>query len=185
MSTIPTATGAAGRASISPRQPALNSKVPPARFVQWKSVLHAGNPAPRVDDVLLNYLPKNVAPEIDEITVQPGYHYQPIPHVTGTEPPAPGSRVSILRRPPCATRFDRAFAGWRMMTTTTNSSTAVLSRRWRIALAVAEEQSLRPLLFFRRQSSAGWRLHREGHRLRCAFTFARRSPLRRARQLAL
>jgi len=65
-------------------------KVPPARFVQWKAVLHAGNPAPRVDDVLLNYLPKNVAPEIDDITVQPGYRYQPIPHVTGTEPPAPG-----------------------------------------------------------------------------------------------
>jgi hypothetical protein len=65
-------------------------KVPPARFVQWKSVLRAGNPAPHVDDVLLNYLPKNVAPEIDEITVQPGYRYQPIPHVTGSEPPAPG-----------------------------------------------------------------------------------------------
>src|SRR5208337_3612804 len=64
--------------------------VPAARFVQWKAVLHAGNPAPRIDDVLLNYLPKNVAPEIDEITVQPGYHYQPIPHVTGSEPPAPG-----------------------------------------------------------------------------------------------
>jgi hypothetical protein len=65
-------------------------KIPPARFVQWKAVLHAGNPAPRVDDVLLNYLPKNVAPEIDDIIVQPGYHYQPIPHVTGSEPPAPG-----------------------------------------------------------------------------------------------
>jgi hypothetical protein len=65
-------------------------KVPPARFVQWKAVLHAGNPAPRVDDVLLNYLPKNVAPEIDDITVLPGYHYQPISHVTGSEPPAPG-----------------------------------------------------------------------------------------------
>ena len=65
-------------------------KIPPARFVQWKAVLHAGNPAPRLDDVLLNYLPKNVAPEIDEITVQPGYRYQAIPHVTGSEPPAPG-----------------------------------------------------------------------------------------------
>jgi ligand-binding sensor domain-containing protein len=78
------------------------TKVPPARFVQWKSVLHGetGVPArradhaekvsPHLDSVLLNYLPKNVAPEVDEITVQPGYHYQPIPHVTGTEPPAPG-----------------------------------------------------------------------------------------------
>lgn len=65
-------------------------KIPPARFVQWKAVLHAGNPAPRVDDVLLNYLPKNVAPEIDEITVQPGYRYQAIPHVTGSEPPGQG-----------------------------------------------------------------------------------------------
>jgi hypothetical protein len=65
-------------------------KVPPARFVQWKTVLHAGNGAPRVDDVLLNFLPKNVAPEVDEITVQPGYRYQPIPHVTGGEPPIPG-----------------------------------------------------------------------------------------------
>jgi hypothetical protein len=64
--------------------------IPPARFVQWKAVLRAGNPASRVDDVLLNYLPKNVAPEIDEITVQPGYHYQAIPHVTGGDPSAQG-----------------------------------------------------------------------------------------------
>jgi sugar lactone lactonase YvrE len=65
-------------------------KIPAARFVQWKSVLRAGNPAPRVDDVVLNYLPKNVAPEIDEIVVQPGYHYQPIPRVSGSEPTTPG-----------------------------------------------------------------------------------------------
>ncbi len=65
-------------------------KVPPARFVQWKAILHAGKSIARLDDVLLNYLPKNVAPEVDDITVQPGYRYQPIPHVTGSEQPAPG-----------------------------------------------------------------------------------------------
>lgn len=65
-------------------------KVPPARFVQWKAVLHAGNPAPRVDAVLLYYLPKNVAPQVDDITVQPGYRYASIPHVTGTDAPTPG-----------------------------------------------------------------------------------------------
>jgi sugar lactone lactonase YvrE len=65
-------------------------KVPPARFVQWKSVLHAGAPAPQVDDVLLNYLPKNIAPEIDEIMVQPGVRYQPIPHGTGADATIPG-----------------------------------------------------------------------------------------------
>jgi len=66
------------------------TKVPPARFVQWKSVLHADGAGSRIDSVLLNYLPKNVAPEVDEITMQPGYHYQPIAHVTGSEPPVLG-----------------------------------------------------------------------------------------------
>ena len=87
-------------------------KVPPARFVQWKSVLHAGNPAPRVDDVLLTYLPKNIAPEIDEIVVQPGYHYQPIPHVTGGEPPVPGQ--ARFDPPPPAVR-DRDSIGVRWL----------------------------------------------------------------------
>lgn len=75
-------------------------KVPAARFVQWKAVLHAGNPAPRVDDVLLNYLPKNVAPEIDDITVQPGYHYQAIPHVPGSDQPGQGPGQARFEAPP-------------------------------------------------------------------------------------
>src|ERR1017187_4704681 len=84
--------------------------VPPARFVQWKSVLHAGNPAPRVDSVLLSYLPKNVAPEVDEITVQTGYRYQPILHITGSEPPAAGQ--PRFDPPPTAVR-DRDSIGIR------------------------------------------------------------------------
>ena len=43
--------------------------VPPARYAQWKAVLHAGNTKPVVDTVTLNYLPKNVAPEIEDVTV--------------------------------------------------------------------------------------------------------------------
>ncbi len=53
--------------------------VPPARFVQWKAVLRAGDPAPRVDSVTLNYLPKNVAPDFDDVTVQVGTRYQSLP----------------------------------------------------------------------------------------------------------
>jgi hypothetical protein len=53
--------------------------VPAARYAQWKAVLHAGNTKPAVEGVTLNYLPKNVAPEIDEITVQVGTRYQPLP----------------------------------------------------------------------------------------------------------
>jgi len=49
---------------------------PSARFIQWKAVLHAGNPAPRLDSVVLNYLPRNVAPDFDEVTVQAATRYQ-------------------------------------------------------------------------------------------------------------
>jgi hypothetical protein len=57
--------------------------VPPARYAQWKAVLHAGNPKPVVDSVTLNYLPKNVAPEIDDVTVQIGVRYTPLPKSAG------------------------------------------------------------------------------------------------------
>jgi hypothetical protein len=53
--------------------------VPAARYAQWKAVLHAGSVKPVVESVTLNYLPKNVAPEIDDITVQMGTRYQPLP----------------------------------------------------------------------------------------------------------
>ena len=49
---------------------------PSARFVQWKAVLHSGNPQPRLNSVTLNYLPKNVAPDFDDVTVQAGIRYQ-------------------------------------------------------------------------------------------------------------
>lgn len=53
--------------------------IPSARFVQWKAVLHDGRTPAQVDSVLFNYLPKNVAPEIDDVTVQVGMRYQPMP----------------------------------------------------------------------------------------------------------
>jgi sugar lactone lactonase YvrE len=58
---------------------------PPARFIQWKAVLHSGEPAPRLDSVRLNYLPKNVAPEFDDVTVQVGMRYQSMPKPPSSE----------------------------------------------------------------------------------------------------
>jgi outer membrane protein assembly factor BamB len=43
--------------------------IPEGRFAQWKAVLHDGS---GIDSVGLNYLPRNVAPVVDEIVVQPG-----------------------------------------------------------------------------------------------------------------
>jgi hypothetical protein len=57
--------------------------VPAARYAQWKAVLHAGNVKPAVDTVTLNYLPKNVAPEIEDVSVQIGVRYQPLPKSSG------------------------------------------------------------------------------------------------------
>jgi hypothetical protein len=57
--------------------------IPAARYAQWKAVLHAGNTKPAVDTVTLNYLPKNVAPEIEDVSVQTGVRYQPLAKSTG------------------------------------------------------------------------------------------------------
>jgi sugar lactone lactonase YvrE len=52
---------------------------PPARFIQWKAILQPGNTAPQVDSVVLNYLPKNVAPDFDDVAVSVGTRYQTPP----------------------------------------------------------------------------------------------------------
>jgi WD40 repeat protein len=57
--------------------------VPPARYAQWKAVLHAGSTKPAVDTVTLNYLPKNVAPEIEDVSVQIGVRYQQLQKSSG------------------------------------------------------------------------------------------------------
>jgi hypothetical protein len=82
-------------------------KVPPARFVQWKAVLHAGNPAPSVDRVLLNYLPKNVAPDFDDVSVQVGVRYQPLPKPTAvpdSSGTAAGNPQARFEAPPPTSR---------------------------------------------------------------------------------
>jgi len=58
--------------------------VPASRYAQWKAVLHQGNTKPAVESVTLNYLPKNVAPEIEDVAVQVGTRYQPLPKPTGS-----------------------------------------------------------------------------------------------------
>ncbi len=57
--------------------------VPPARFAQWKVVLHPGPVPPRVESVTLNYLTKNVPPEVDDVGVMVGYRYPTLPKAPG------------------------------------------------------------------------------------------------------
>ncbi len=58
---------------------------PAARFIQWKVVLRPSKPAARIDSVTLKYLPKNVAPEVDDVVVQVGARFQSMPKTSGPE----------------------------------------------------------------------------------------------------
>jgi sugar lactone lactonase YvrE len=60
-------------------------EVPAARFVQWKVVLKPGEPKARIDSVTLNYRPKNITPEVDEVTVQMGSRYPAPVRASGSD----------------------------------------------------------------------------------------------------
>ncbi|MGB8770695.1 MAG: hypothetical protein WCC92_13840, partial [Candidatus Korobacteraceae bacterium] len=63
---------------------------PSARFIQWKAVLHPSQPVAAIESVTLNYLPKNVAPEVEDVTVLVGSR---VPAGTHTEPEGSGPNV--------------------------------------------------------------------------------------------
>ena len=48
---------------------------PAARFLQWKVVLRAGEPAARVESVTMNYRPRNAPPSVDDVAVQVGARF--------------------------------------------------------------------------------------------------------------
>ena len=74
--------------------------VPAARFVQWKAVLRPGQPAPQIDSVGLFYLPKNVAPVIDDVIVQVGARFPPPPPKPAVESfPAPAPHPEPVPQP--------------------------------------------------------------------------------------
>ena len=57
---------------------------PAARFVQWKAVLRSGSPQPTIEHVVLNYLPKNVAPEVEDVSVTVGARVPSSTHTSNT-----------------------------------------------------------------------------------------------------
>ncbi|HUO60019.1 MAG TPA: hypothetical protein VMU24_05075 [Candidatus Acidoferrales bacterium] len=82
---------------------------PPARFVQWRAVLHSGQIPPEIDSVVLNYLPKNIAPEVDEVVVNVGSRFQSAPRLTAEVNSQPGvpAHSETVGTPP--TTRDRDF----------------------------------------------------------------------------
>jgi hypothetical protein len=110
--------------------------VPAARFVQWKALLHSGNPAPILDSVTLNYLSKNVPPDIDDVGVQVGVRYQPLPKPMGAgvdmSGSAAGTNPSQPRfEPPVPTTRDRDSIGVKWIAHDDNDDQLVYSLYYR------------------------------------------------------
>jgi hypothetical protein len=58
-------------------KPGTSAECPPARFAQWKAVIHDGRSGDGISWISLAYLPRNVTPIIDAIAVQdPGVRAQ-------------------------------------------------------------------------------------------------------------
>jgi hypothetical protein len=74
------------------------TEAPPARFAQWKAVIHDGRPGDGIDWVSLAYQPKNTRPVIDGIQIQdPGVRAQGQPPLASAAAPA-----AVLKFPPAA-----------------------------------------------------------------------------------
>jgi sugar lactone lactonase YvrE len=114
-------------------------EVPPARFIQWRAVLKPAEPSTQVDEVGINYLPKNVAPVIDEIAVQVGARFQ-----TQSRPSTPESLIVNLGtpqtqaqstparvEPPLPATKDRAYIGVRWAAHDDNDDNLVYSLYYR------------------------------------------------------
>jgi len=90
-------------------------EIPPARFAQWKVVIHGGQPGDGIDWASLAYLPRNVAPVIDGIAIQdPGVRAmattiissgQPV-NVNLKNPPAPNTSGVIISQSGTPPRFE-------------------------------------------------------------------------------
>ncbi len=97
---------------------------PAARFIQWKAVLRPGKPVPVIDSVAINYLPKNVAPEVDNVVVLVGSRVSAGAH---SEPENPASSYEA----PLPTVKDRRFIMVKWRARDENDDTLVYSVYYR------------------------------------------------------
>jgi WD40 repeat protein len=93
----------------------VEMEIPPARFAQWKAVVHGGQPGDGVDWASLAYLPRNVAPVIDGIAIQePGVRANATNIISAAQPttvtlklpPAPNISGVIITQSGTPPRFE-------------------------------------------------------------------------------
>ena len=132
-------------------------EAPPARFAQWKAVIHDGRPGDGIDWVSLAYLPRNVAPVIDGIALQdPGARAQGqsgMPSnqpasVTLKMPPSPSTSGLIISQTSTPPRFEQPPQG-------------TLQKGYQSVLWTAHDDNddeLRYAVYFRGENEREWKL---------------------------
>ena len=76
---------------------------PPSRFVQWKATLSGdGAHSPELESVDVAYLPKNLAPSVDQIEITPPNYKFPPPALLPSSSPASLSLPPLGRNPSAA-----------------------------------------------------------------------------------
>jgi WD40 repeat protein len=132
-------------------------EAPPARFVQWKSVIHDGRPGDGIDWVSVAYLPHNVAPVIDGIAVQdPGVRAQSQTgstsgqptNVTVKMPPSPNTTGLIITQTGTPPKFEQPPQG-------------TLQKGYQSILWTAHDDNdddLRYAVYFRGENEHDWKL---------------------------
>ena len=80
------------------------SDLPAARFIQWKAVLHPGAIPAHIDSINVNYRPNNVAPVIEDVTVQVGVRYNVVPMPKVSAEGSPVLSGPRFEAPPTAIR---------------------------------------------------------------------------------
>jgi hypothetical protein len=91
-------------------------EAPPARFTQWRAIIHDGRPGDGIDWVNLAYQPRNVAPVIDGIALQdPGVRAQNQAGIATGQPtnvilkmpPSPGASGLVITQSSTPQRFEQ------------------------------------------------------------------------------
>ena len=132
------------------------TECPPARFAQWKAVIHDGRSGDGISWVSLAYLPRNVAPVIDGIAVQdPGVRAQSNVIIqTGQQAsvslrqPQNSNPTAVLVTQTSPLRFEQPPQGFR-------------EKGYQSVLWNAHDENddeLRFAVFFRGENEADWKL---------------------------
>jgi hypothetical protein len=103
-------------------KPGSAVEAPPARFLQWKAVIHDGRPGDGINWVNVAYLPRNVAPVIDAIVLEdPGVRAQSTtiissgqsPSVVLKMPPTPNTLNIFIAQTTTPPKFEQPPQGFR------------------------------------------------------------------------